>query len=376
VQIIEVSFRVVQQAGEEKTSARLLMLSAQDLEDSERLAGYLAETYSLSEEDCLAALEDRYDELLTSKIAADAPLSLRPGQKSHAEGSMAKYDWIKGSGITKALSITVEKGEKKLDFESGVLATTVSTEVLMPSYSLHYETPAEAATVKRLQINTSLSDRSLGQESLAIISESHPGLVSDGSRLSQAMDPMEFEDAFDDFGYYDDGEYDDDPIIAEANAVWATGEAGDLDNGQDYRNFASMIDFYDNDSYTPETPYALPFLGQDPGNEDRRLAAALEAWRPVEIESNPIPGSTFDSVSANALCGPTSSPSTGAGHVSVPSAAPRIPYGFQGHEDSLMSDAINFSNWTTKSNNFGYTSFPLTPSLKDKDPNRFVSSQN
>lgn len=75
----------------------------------------------------------------------------------------------------------------------------------------------EAATVKRLQRNTSLSDRSLGQESLARISESHPGLVSDDSRLSQAMDTMEFEDAFDDFNYDDNG-YDDDPIIAEANA--------------------------------------------------------------------------------------------------------------------------------------------------------------
>ncbi|KAL4882005.1 hypothetical protein BJY04DRAFT_187841 [Aspergillus karnatakaensis] len=65
---------------------------------------------------------------------------------------------------------------------------------------------------------TSVSERSLAQES-AYTGDSQPGLVSDESRLSQAIDPISLEEVFDDFDYDDNDDllYDD-PIIAAANA--------------------------------------------------------------------------------------------------------------------------------------------------------------
>ncbi|CRG84803.1 hypothetical protein PISL3812_01998 [Talaromyces islandicus] len=73
----------------------------------------------------------------------------------------------------------------------------------------------EAAVENRLHRNISLSETSLGQESISQNADSHPGLISDDSRLSQAMG---VEDAVDDFNYDDDDAFDDELIIAEANA--------------------------------------------------------------------------------------------------------------------------------------------------------------
>jgi hypothetical protein len=73
----------------------------------------------------------------------------------------------------------------------------------------------EAAAGKGLQRNLSISETSLGQDSVAQTADSHPGLISDNSRLSHQT--MTFDEVFDDFNYDDDG-FDDDPIIAEANA--------------------------------------------------------------------------------------------------------------------------------------------------------------
>ncbi|KAL5336768.1 hypothetical protein BJX70DRAFT_262951 [Aspergillus crustosus] len=65
---------------------------------------------------------------------------------------------------------------------------------------------------------TSISERSLAQESSYTV-DSQPGLVSDESRLSQAIDPVSLEEVFDDFNYDDDDDlFYDDPIIAAANA--------------------------------------------------------------------------------------------------------------------------------------------------------------
>lgn len=72
-----------------------------------------------------------------------------------------------------------------------------------------------AATGGNLQRNSSVSEISLGQGSSSQLAESQPGLVSDDNRLSQTTG---FEDVLDDFNYDDDDGFDDDLIIAEANA--------------------------------------------------------------------------------------------------------------------------------------------------------------
>jgi hypothetical protein len=161
--------------------------------------------------------------------------------------------------------------------------------------------------------------------------------------------------------------------LQDLHSMHAPGETGDPDYGQDYQNFASMIDFgYDNESCTSESTRArdLSSLDQNHGTEDHRLITALgmELYR---IESNSISGSTFESLSTNALCPPASPPLTDASHASLASAGSHIPYGFQGHEDSLMVDKINPTNWPANGNTFG-DPFPLTPPLNDQDPNRFV----
>ncbi|KAL4798633.1 hypothetical protein BDV19DRAFT_356622 [Aspergillus venezuelensis] len=70
----------------------------------------------------------------------------------------------------------------------------------------------------RLVHTTSVSERSMAQES-AQTADSQPGLVSDESRISQAMDMVSFDEVFEDFDYDDNDDllYDD-PIIAAANA--------------------------------------------------------------------------------------------------------------------------------------------------------------
>ncbi|KAL4921764.1 hypothetical protein BDW62DRAFT_174436 [Aspergillus aurantiobrunneus] len=70
----------------------------------------------------------------------------------------------------------------------------------------------------RLGHTTSVSERSLAQES-AQTADSQPGLVSDESRVSQAMDLPSYDEVFEDFDYDDNDDllYDD-PIIAAANA--------------------------------------------------------------------------------------------------------------------------------------------------------------
>ncbi|GIK03199.1 hypothetical protein Aspvir_007268 [Aspergillus viridinutans] len=79
----------------------------------------------------------------------------------------------------------------------------------------------ETADMDRFKRTTSASESSLGQDSVARTNQtmdSYSGLVSDDSRLSQAVDAMGFEEVFDDFNYDDDDAFYDDPIIAAANA--------------------------------------------------------------------------------------------------------------------------------------------------------------
>ncbi|PWY93401.1 hypothetical protein BO94DRAFT_486455 [Aspergillus sclerotioniger CBS 115572] len=78
---------------------------------------------------------------------------------------------------------------------------------------------SEAAANDRLSRVTSVSERSLGQESTTQTMDTPSGLISDDSRLSQTVDMVGFDEVFEDFSYDDnDAALFDDPIIAAANA--------------------------------------------------------------------------------------------------------------------------------------------------------------
>ena len=68
----------------------------------------------------------------------------------------------------------------------------------------------------KIDRNPSLSERSTDQGSIARTVDSHPGLVSDDSRLSQVI--WGVDEAFEDFSHEDNDATYDDPIIAAANA--------------------------------------------------------------------------------------------------------------------------------------------------------------
>lgn len=88
--------------------------------------------------------------------------------------------------------------------------------------ALHNALTKAAAGDEQFEPTDSISERSLGRESAAQTAQtadSHPGLISDNSRLSQAMEAFGSEEVFEDFDYDDsDAALYDDPIIAAANA--------------------------------------------------------------------------------------------------------------------------------------------------------------
>ncbi|PYH96471.1 hypothetical protein BO71DRAFT_482058 [Aspergillus ellipticus CBS 707.79] len=76
----------------------------------------------------------------------------------------------------------------------------------------------DAATNDRFGHTTSVSERSMGQESAAQTMDTPSGLISDDSHLSQTVDMVGFDEVFEDFSYDDTDDFFDDPIIAAANA--------------------------------------------------------------------------------------------------------------------------------------------------------------
>ncbi|KAL8832662.1 MAG: hypothetical protein Q9191_000115 [Dirinaria sp. TL-2023a] len=79
-----------------------------------------------SEAELQSALQNEESEDRSPEPAADAPRSLRPGQKGFAERLMSKYGWTKGSGlganntgIVNPLRAQVVKQKKKPDSEGG-----------------------------------------------------------------------------------------------------------------------------------------------------------------------------------------------------------------------------------------------------------------
>jgi hypothetical protein len=78
---------------------------------------------------------------------------------------------------------------------------------------------SDAVTNDRFGRSISVSEQSLDQGSVTQTVDSHSGLVSDDSHLSQPADVVGFDSVFDDFDYDDnDAALYDDPIIAAANA--------------------------------------------------------------------------------------------------------------------------------------------------------------
>lgn len=87
--------------------------------------------------------------------------------------------------------------------------------------ALHNALTKAATGNDRFERTDSMSDRSMDQESAAQTVqtvESHSGLISDNSRLSQAIEPFGSEEVLEDFDYDDCDALYDDPIIAAANA--------------------------------------------------------------------------------------------------------------------------------------------------------------
>ncbi|KAJ5814954.1 hypothetical protein N7474_006731 [Penicillium riverlandense] len=115
----------------------------------------------------------------------------------------------------------------------------------------------EAATKSRVERTFSVSEKSIGRDSVSGASQTgEPGLVSDDSRLSQAADIMTYEDAFEDMIYDDDALYDD-PIVAAANA-----EALENDDegfyGQEFGFYAQAHGSCDSDSELTNGGYFGP----------------------------------------------------------------------------------------------------------------------
>lgn len=82
-----------------------------------------------SEAELEHALQNEQEEEVEPDIAADAPRSLRPGQKGFAERLMSKYGWTKGSGlgasgsgIVNPLRAQTVKQKKKADADGGGFA--------------------------------------------------------------------------------------------------------------------------------------------------------------------------------------------------------------------------------------------------------------
>ncbi|KAJ5606197.1 hypothetical protein N7510_008978 [Penicillium lagena] len=115
----------------------------------------------------------------------------------------------------------------------------------------------EAATKSRFERTFSVSEKSIGRDSVSGASQTgEPGLMSDDSRLSQAADIMTYEDAFEDLIYDDDALYDD-PIVAAANA-----EALENDDegfyGQEFGFYAQAHGACDSDSELTNGGYFGP----------------------------------------------------------------------------------------------------------------------
>lgn len=147
------------------------------------------------------------EEALTSRNPSNRQVDL-----GHAPSMASEY---RGTGLKNYNSVSERARDPRSAKAHGGVLSEHNLE------ALHNALTNAAVGSDQFEGNESISDRSLDQESAAArtaqTSDSHPGLVSDNSRLSQAMDAFGSEEVFEDFDYDDAGDYDD-PIIAAANA--------------------------------------------------------------------------------------------------------------------------------------------------------------
>ncbi|KAL4908260.1 hypothetical protein BDW74DRAFT_147159 [Aspergillus multicolor] len=152
-----------------------------------------------------------------------------PAQPQQAE--MSDIDAGSGVGLKHASSTASDYHQGFAPRRYGSVAGNMQNPVLANSHSgilsehnleAFHNALADAANQSaardRLGHTTSVSERSIAQES-AHTADSQPGLISDESRISQAMDMVSFDEVLDDFDYDDNDDFlYDDPIIAAANA--------------------------------------------------------------------------------------------------------------------------------------------------------------
>lgn len=138
-------------------------------------------------------------------------LACRTGALGHAPSMASNYR----AGLQTSGSLS----ERARDAGSAKVHGGVLSEHNLEA--LHNALTKAATGNDRFERTDSMSDRSVDQESAAQTAqtaESHPGLISDNSRLSQAIEPFGSEEVLEDFDYDDCDALYDDPIIAAANA--------------------------------------------------------------------------------------------------------------------------------------------------------------
>ncbi|KKY16984.1 hypothetical protein UCRPC4_g05708 [Phaeomoniella chlamydospora] len=151
----------------------------------------------------------------TGKIRDIPAENARKFEVSYSQGPV-KDD----SESSPEVDVIPESGNEGKSFTQGLTENALSglTEGNMAAFQKALESIANEATAKdQLELVANISQSSDGHRSASRNDSSHPGLVSDDSRVSQTIEPFSTKVIPDDYELEDDN-IDDDLLIAEANA--------------------------------------------------------------------------------------------------------------------------------------------------------------
>ncbi|KAE8377744.1 hypothetical protein BDV26DRAFT_281592 [Aspergillus bertholletiae] len=177
--------------------------------------------------------DDETSHLYDRKPAAQRTTSVRQELTPNAGDVLNEHDGLSGhdGGLKHVPSMTSDYREvapRRYGHEEEVIPDVgpaksyggvLSEHNLEALHNALAKAANDSAPDDRFGRSMSVSEQSLGHESVTQTVDSHPGLVSDDSRLSQPADLAGVESVFEDFDYDDnDVSLYDDPIIAAANA--------------------------------------------------------------------------------------------------------------------------------------------------------------